>query len=217
MNLHIREIENKIQICHRDINTLKLLNNVNDLEASNTVSACLHNLKPTTVFFDKFVRSKKTLLTISGLIYLDMMPLDLIISKIEDSNINIRDYKSAKLTASYIIANDCISIYSKSQKINNTVDSFSSDKRERFVIEEILRLIQTYKPQMQITKPLAFDVPCAFYAQTPKYRKGNFGNEYCGEYQMTSGYNYGDAEKFAIIGIAPDRFICQSYFYKPEF
>lgn len=191
-----------IDVCRRSVNTLELLNNISLFDANNVVSASIYDLNPSIFFFKKFVDSPKLLLLLRGTVIWNRIPYGLLISKTTTADINLHDCKAARLTASYIAKKEQIFVHS--QKVVFEATSRPKEERERFLIEEILKIENKGMSPESICRPTAFDTPCAFYAQTPIYREsGSFGSEYYGSQITKQGLNYGDAAIFACIGIVP--------------
>lgn len=192
----------KIANTQKEVNTLELLGSISNINKDNTISKTAQYIQTTTLFFEQFVKSSNEFLLLKRHIYWAGHLFDLIIKKFDNTQpINIRDCepsnKDTKLTISHLKF-DKKTIY-----IHDTFDFADFEfEKERFILDEVNKIKQQGISPDKITQSIAFEVPCAFYAQLPEHRKGNFGDQYYGENLVYRGFRYGDALRFAIIGLA---------------
>lgn len=183
--------------CEKEINTISLLNSLNEVCQDTAIFSSIWRIGRTTVFFDNFVNASSKFLVLESSVWWRGYSFDLVIAKFDNRiATEIRDGEP-RLTISHLKKEE--SIY-----VPNFFDitKHQSD-RERFVLDEIQKLASAEIHPNNVTRPISLNCPCAFHAQLPEHRKGNFGREYCGEELVYQGHNFGDTLRFAIIGLAP--------------
>ena len=182
--------------CEKEINTITLLNSLGEVRKDTATFVSIWGIGRTTAFFDNFVNASTKFLVLAGFVTWQGYCFDLVIAKINNrTTTEIRD-GNPKLTVSYLkgIGNLYVPKYFDITKHQAT--------RERFLLDEIQKVATEIQPS-NVTTPIAFNNPCAFHAQLPKHRSGNFGREYYGDELVYQGYNFGDTLRFAIIGLSP--------------
>ena len=193
----VDKLEELVDNTITQINTQELLDSIHKSCESNTVYKHAEYIGTSTKVFGQFLNSDAEFFALKQYVRWENRCFDLIITKIRERDINIKDDPHCRLTISHI-KNNC------SRVLMGFLFSPDSTDKEKFLIEELSIIKKTYRTPNMITGAIAFRTPCSFYAQKPEHRqKGNFGNYYEGESLVYSGYNYGDATRYAIIGIKP--------------
>lgn len=193
----VDKLEKLVDNTITQINTRELLDSIHKSCESNTVYKHVEYIGTSTKVFGQFLNSDADFFALKQYVRWDRSCFDLIITKIRERNINIKDDSHHRLTISHI-KNNCPYVL-----MGFLFNTDSTDK-EKFMIEELSIIKKIYRSPNKITGAIAFRTPCAFHAQKPEHRqKGNFGNYYEGESLIYSGYNYGDTTRYAIIGIKP--------------
>lgn len=191
----IRKLQILKNNCEKKINTITLLNSLDEVRKDTATFVSVWGMGRTTAFFDNFVNASTKFLVLEGFVIWQGYCFDLVIAKINNrATTEIRD-GDPKLTVSYLkeIGSLYVPKYFDITKHQAT--------RERFLLDEIQKTDAEIHPS--VATPVAFNKPCAFHAQLTKHRSGNFGREYCGDELVYQGYNFGDTLRFAIIGLSP--------------